>query len=189
MAHELFVESSVPALAAGVRWVRGLFDERVRGVVREGALVLLGASVFVAVLFWPLVRHLNSTVVGEGSDASGAIWAFWLMQHESGFHVFGVTHHTLTGAPFGWDEGNGLNLQALLAYYPAYLLTKIVGEVAAYNLVLLSGYVLSGAAMFLLVRSSGCGGRCRLGRHGQRRFPCTSGRAPRPSSISSCCRC
>jgi len=34
----------------------------------------------------------------------------------------------LTGAPFGWDEGNGLNLQAVLVYYPAYLATKLVGE-------------------------------------------------------------
>ena len=66
------------------------------------------------------------------------------MQHESGFHVFGDHAPHADGRPFGWDEGNGLNLQALLAYYPAYLLTKVVGEVAAYNLVLLSGYVLSG---------------------------------------------
>ncbi len=156
MAHEIFVESSVPALEQGIRWVRRAFDDRVRRVVREGVLVLLGATAFVALLFWPLVVHLRSTVVGRGSDASGAIWDFWLMQHESGFHVFGITHHTLVGAPFGWDDGNGLNLQALLSYYPAYLLTKVVGEVAAYNLVLLSGYVLSGAAMYLLVRYLGC---------------------------------
>jgi O-antigen/teichoic acid export membrane protein len=155
-AHEVFVESSVPALGEGIRWVRRAIDERVLGIAREGAVVLLGATAFVALLFWPVVVHLNSTVVGRGSDASAAIWTFWAMQHESGFHVFGITHHTLTGAPFGWDDGNGLNLQAVLAYYPAYLLTKVVGEVAAYNLVLLSGYVLSGAAMYLLVRYLGC---------------------------------
>ena len=80
-----------------------------------------------------------------GSDAVAAMWTFWRMEHEGGYHVFGVTHHTLTGAPFGWDEGNGLNIQALLAYYPGYLAAKIVGPIAAYNLVLLAGYVLSGA--------------------------------------------
>ena len=155
-AHELAVESSVPALGAGIRRLRAAVDPRARSIVREGAVVLLGATAFVCVLFWPLVIHLGSTVVGPGSDAVGAMGTFWRMQHEGGFHVFGVTHHTLTGAPFGWDEGNGLNLQAVLAYYPAYLLTKFVGPVAAYNLVLLSGYVLSGASMYLLARYLGC---------------------------------
>ena len=155
-AHELFVESSVPALGSGLRRLRASVDVHARSVVREGALVLLGVTVFVCVLFRPLVLHLGSTVVGPGSDAVGGMWDFWRMQHEGGFHVFGVTHHTLTGAPFGWSEGNGLYLQALLVYYPAYLVTKIVGEVAAYNLVLLSGYVLSGAAMYLLTRYLGC---------------------------------
>src|SRR4029450_11036412 len=55
------------------------------------------------------------------------------------------------------DEGNGLNIQLLIAYYPAYLATKVVGPVAAYNLVLLAGYVLSGASMYLLGRYLGCG--------------------------------
>jgi len=92
-----------------------------------------------------------------GSDAVGGVWWLWRMQHEGGYHLFGATHHVLTGAPFGWDEANGLNLQWLLPYYPAYLATKVVGEVAAFNLVLLSGYVLSGAAMYALSRYLGCG--------------------------------
>ena len=118
--------------------------------------MLLASAVFVAVLFWPLVHDLGSTVVGDGSDASGGMAAFWWMQHEGGYHLFGTTHHILTGAPFGWDDGNGINLQLLIPYYPAYLATKIVGPVAAYNLVLLAGYVLSGASMYLLARYLGC---------------------------------
>jgi O-antigen/teichoic acid export membrane protein len=154
-AHEVFVDTSVPALASGARRLWSDLEIGPR-VGRETAFVLGGAIVFVCTLFLPLVAHLDSMVVGRGSDAIGAVWAFWRIQHEGGYHLFGTTHHELTGAPFGWDEGNGLNLQALLVYYPAYLVTKVVGSVAAYNLVLLSGYVLSGASMYLLARYLGC---------------------------------
>jgi hypothetical protein len=123
--------------------------------VVESSLVLLGATAVVCILFWPLVVALGSMVVGEGSDTSGAMASFWWMQHEGGYHLFGTTHHTLTGAPFGWDEGSGNHIQSLLPYYPAWA-TKIIGPVAAYNFVLLAGYVLSGAAMYLLVRYLGC---------------------------------
>ena len=157
-AHELFVDSTVFALAAGMRHFAGEAARRgFRGLARE-VLIALGASaVLVCVLFWPLVHDLGSTVIGDGSDASGMMAAFWWMQHEGGYHLFGTTHHVLTGAPFGWDEGNGLNLQLLLPYYPAYLATKIVGPVAGYNLMLLAGYVLSGASMYLLARYLDCG--------------------------------
>ena len=155
--HEVFVDSSVLAALAGIRYFGGQIAHwKFRDLAREGVVVLIGAALFVVVLFWPLVIHLGSTVVGPGSDAVAAMWTFWRMEQEGGYHVFGVTHHTLTGAPFGWDEGNGLDLQALLAYYPVYLAAKIVGPVVAYNLVLLAGYVLSGASMYLLARYLGC---------------------------------
>jgi hypothetical protein len=155
-AHELFVGSSLPALRSGMRFMLGGI-RIARGVVVEAALVLLGATAVVAVLFWPVVTNIGSTVVSPGSDALGGVWFFWRLQQEGGYHLFGETHHTLTGAPFGWDEGNGLNLQWLLPYYPAYLAAKVVGAVAAYNLVVLTGYVFSGAAMYALVRYLGCG--------------------------------
>ena len=156
-AHEVFVDSSVLAVLAGLRHFGAQVAHwRFRELVKEGLVVLSAAALFVVILFWPLVVHIGSTVVGPGSDGTAAMWTLWRMEQEGGYHVFGLTHHTLTGAPFGWDEGNGLNLQAVLAYYPAYLAAKAVGPVAAYNFVLLSGYVLSGASMYLLTRYLGC---------------------------------
>jgi O-antigen/teichoic acid export membrane protein len=154
-AHEIFVDSSVPALGAGARLL-GRELRLARRALGEAAVVLLGTTAFVCLLFWPLVEHFGSTVIGQGSDATGGIWTLWQMRHESGYHLFGTTHHTLTGAPFGWDGDNGLNIQWLLPYYGAYLATAVFGEVAASNLLLLSGYVLSGASMYLLVRYLGC---------------------------------
>ena len=46
-----------------------------------------------------------------------------------------MTHHTLTGAPFGWDQTNALNIQVFLPYYPTYLMAHVVGDVAAFNLI------------------------------------------------------
>jgi O-antigen/teichoic acid export membrane protein len=155
-AHEVLVGSSVPALRAGARHFRRGIRVSRQAVV-EGVLVLLGACVLTAVVTWPLVAELGSAFLGtEGSDASGGVAWLWRLQHEGGYHLFGTTKHVLTGAPFGWEETNGLNLNWLLPYYPAYLATKVVGPVAAFNLVVLSGYALSGATMYLLTRYLGC---------------------------------
>lgn len=156
-AHEVLVGSSVSAVRAGLRHFAAGVGTRLRRIATEGVVVVLGATVFVCLLLWPIVAHLGSTVIGSlGSDSTGGVWWLWALQHEGGYHLLGTTHHTLTGAPFGWDDGNGLNLQWLLPYYPAYLATKVVGEVAAFNLVVLSGYALSGAAMYALARYLGC---------------------------------
>jgi O-antigen/teichoic acid export membrane protein len=154
-AHELLVGSSAPAIRAGLQHLRGA-SVAVRAVLPEAMLVLLGTTVFVCALFWPVVAHLGSTIVGTlGSDSTGSVAWFWQARHESGFHLLGSTHHTLSGAPFGWSGTNALQLQVVLPYYPTYLLAHVVGDVAAYNLTLLAGFVLSGATMYLLVRYLG----------------------------------
>ncbi|MEP6893394.1 MAG: hypothetical protein ABI927_06395, partial [Gaiellaceae bacterium] len=156
VAHEVLVGSSLPAIRAAVAHVQGSVAG-LRAALPEATLVLLGTTAFVCALFFPVVVHLASTIIGSpGTDSTGAIAGLWQTRHESGFHLLGITHHTLTGAPFGWDETNALNMQTLLAYYPAYLAAHVVGDVAAFNLVTLAGYVLSGAAMYLLVRYLGC---------------------------------
>ena len=156
-AHEVFVASSVPAVRAALRRVPAATRVRVRRVTVEAVVVLFGMTLFVCALMWPVVAHLGSTIIGSpGTDSTGSVAFFWTLQHESGYHLLGTTHHTFSGAPFGWDEGNGLNVQWLLPYYPAYLATKLFGAVAAYNLITLAGYILSGASMYLLTRYLGC---------------------------------
>ena len=129
----------------------------VRAIAAEAAVVLLLTTAFVCALFWRLLGALGTTLLEPGSDAPGAVGWLYALRHESGYHLFGTVHHTITGAPFGWDESNALNLQWLIPYFPGYLLTKVVGTLSAFNLVLLSGYVLSGGAMYFLVRYVGCG--------------------------------
>jgi O-antigen/teichoic acid export membrane protein len=157
VAHELFVESSVPALRAGWHHVERALV-RVRPAVPEALAVVLGTTIFVCALFWPFVRHLRSTIAGtQGSDATATVATIWELKREGGYHLLGITHHTLSGAPFGWDSTNALNMQTFLAYYPTYLAAKLFGAITAFNLTTLAGYILSGATMYLLVRYLGCG--------------------------------
>jgi O-antigen/teichoic acid export membrane protein len=155
-AHEVFAGSSVPALRAGLRHLSGV-AAGVRAFLPEATLVLLGTTAFTCALFWPVVRHLNSTILGTiGQDSTGSVATLWSQGRESGYHVLGVTHHTVSGAPFGWNETNAINLQLALVYYPTYLLGKVIGYIAAYNVITLAGYALSGAAMYALTRYLGC---------------------------------
>jgi O-antigen/teichoic acid export membrane protein len=156
-AHELFVGSSAPALRAAIRRIPSATRERTARIALETFLVLVACTVFACALFWPVVIHLGSTIIGSpGSDSTGSVGFFWTLTHESGFHLLGTTHHTFSGAPFGWNEGNGLNIQWSLPYYPTYLAARLFGPIVAYNLVTLAGYILSGATMYLLARYLRC---------------------------------
>lgn len=155
--HELVVGSSAPAVAAGLRRFGAGLALRLRDVALETALVVVATTAFVCALFWPVVAHLSSTIIGApGADSTGGAAWLWQLDREGAYHLLGTTHHTLTGAPFGWDESNGLNIQWLLPYYPAYLATQLFGSIAALNLVVLSGLVLSGCVMYALARYLGC---------------------------------
>jgi O-antigen/teichoic acid export membrane protein len=155
-AHELLIGSSRTAIRAGLRYVtEGVAP--LRRVLPEVGLVLVGTTAFVSVLFWRLVSHIGSTILGTpGSDSTGGVAFFWELRHEGGYHILGITHHTMTAAPFGFDATNAITVQLLLPYYPTYLAARLVGDIVALNLTTLAGYALSGATMYLLVRYLGC---------------------------------
>jgi O-antigen/teichoic acid export membrane protein len=156
VAHEVLVGSSRSALRAGFGHVKAAVLP-LRAVLPEAGLVLVGTTAFVCVLFWPVVAHLGSTVLGTpGSDSTGGVAFFWELRHEGGYHLLGITHHRFLAAPFGIDTTNAINIQLFLPYYPTYLASHVIGEIAALNLTTLAGYVLPGAAMYLLVRYLGC---------------------------------
>jgi O-antigen/teichoic acid export membrane protein len=160
-SHELVMGSSVPALRAGFQHVWEELAPKItvrawlaaaRGPMLEVLAVLAGFSLLVVALTWPLAAHMGDSIFGGLVDTIGTIAGLWQQAHLTGYDVIGSTHVANTGAPFGWEQGNGVNVQSAFVYYPAYLLTQAFGEIAAYNLVVLSGLVLSAAAMYWLVR-------------------------------------
>ena len=120
--------------------------------VVEAALVLLGTLVFACYLVWPLPRHLGEWIFGYPGDSTGTISYLWLLANREGFHVLGSNHIEYWGAPFGYTEDSSVNLTLALTLYPAYLIAELGHEIAAYNLIVITGFALSGAAMYWLVR-------------------------------------
>lgn len=160
-AHEAVMGSSLPAIRSGLArtWAEVSPKLRVRERLRasrrpavETVAVLAAFTGFSAFLTWPLLAHLGDRTLGAGGDVFGTIADFWRQATYTGYHVTGTSYIWNTGAPFGWEQGNGVNIQSSLVFYPTYLLTKAFGEITAYNVAAVSGLVLSAAAMYWLVR-------------------------------------
>jgi O-antigen/teichoic acid export membrane protein len=165
-AHEAVTGGSASALSAGYRRLAlGAAARRAtarvvaaRGAVLEAAVALSGYSLLAVAATWPLARDLGGSLPGSlPNDGGGTAAWLWQLRHEDGYRLLGTVHHTLTGAPLGWDQGNALNFQWLLPYYPMHVLAGVIGDVAALNVCALAGLALSGAAMYALARYVGCG--------------------------------
>lgn len=120
----------------------------------ELILVVLAAAVGAVLVTWPLAFRMNSAILGSGGDALGAIWWIWRAA-EDGIPLIGETRHTDIGAPFGFAEGNGVNVIWSLVGVPTVLAAEVVGELPAYNLMILFGLGSAAVAMYLLVRRMG----------------------------------
>lgn len=166
VAHELVMGSSFGAIRTGFRALAPASSVHrllgwatvSRSQVVEAAIAVCGFTIVAVAATWPLVLHVSNGLPGPfPNDGSGTVGWLWQLHNDGGYRFVGATHHTLTGAPLGWDEGSALNYQWLVPYYPAFLLAGLVGEVAAFNLIGLIGLGLSGVAMYALVRYMGCG--------------------------------
>jgi hypothetical protein len=115
------------------------------------------------IFFWVLALASTSAllpkwgtrILGAGGDPLGGIWWFWQQANFIGYGLFGSTHISATGAPLGWERGDGINVQSLLVGLPTALAAKVIGPINAYNIMVLSALAFAGTAMFFLVRRLG----------------------------------
>ena len=161
VAHELVMGSSARAVRAGATHAWAELSPKIRVRERlaaarrpllEAAGVIAAYTGLAVLVTWPLASDVSGQVLGGGGDVLGTVADFWRQAELTGYHVTGATHVWMTGAPYGWELGNGVNIQSALVYYPAYLLTLVAGPVVAYNAAAFSGLVLSAAAMYWLAR-------------------------------------
>ena len=116
--------------------------------------MLAGAWALATALTWPLMLDLRSRIFGRFGDSLGTIWSLWRDQ-VYGFHPVGVQTVEYLGAPLGFTRNATTDLLSLAVGFPGWILSAIVGEIAAYNLLVVSGLALSGAAMYWLGRRLG----------------------------------
>lgn len=124
---------------------RALFE---RATFRELALLLLGFSALVVALTWPQIARLDS--VADLGDPLFSIWRIAWVSHQ------------LPRNPLALFDTNQFYPERLtLTYSDSLVVPALMSApffwigghpVVIYNLLLLSGFVLSGVTMFLLVR-------------------------------------
>ncbi|MCU0508087.1 MAG: hypothetical protein MUC34_06770, partial [Anaerolineae bacterium] len=114
------------------------------------ARVLIGYTLLGLLLTWPLIARIATHVPGDGIDDPSLAWNLWWVKHalvDQPQNVFQV----------GWQFWPiGINL----AFYTLTILNGMLsvplqvasGVVPAYNLLLLSSFVLSGLGAYLLSR-------------------------------------
>src|SRR5687768_2414343 len=111
----------------------------------HGAIIFGAAALIIT---FPTILKLHTVVYGYATDAPYYLWLTWWRQY-SWQHGLDYTFQPLMQAPFGASQVvpgfSGLMI-------PMALLAMVVGEVAAYNLMIIAAYALSGWLAFLVVR-------------------------------------
>jgi hypothetical protein len=102
------------------------------------------------VLTWPLVTRLSNSLPGWPMDNFAFLYKLWW------FRTAVVERHTWplfdpnSYAPFGFDLGQGE--PTLVNTVPGIVLGTLFNDVAAYNLLMLLSFVISGLGAYLLVK-------------------------------------
>ena len=127
-------------------------DERAlreKGTSREFALLVLGFSALTIALTWPQIIRLDS--VADLGDPLFSIWRIAWVSHQivrHPLHLFDTNQ--FYPEPLTLTYSDSLLVPALMS---APFFWMGAPPVVIYNLLLLSGFVLSGVTMFLLVRA------------------------------------
>jgi hypothetical protein len=124
-------------------------------VIAEVVLVLAAFTSLSVWLTWPLAKDFDGSIYGLPGDSTGTIALLSWFADKIGYHVLGTTQLSFVGAPFGSEFPNALNIQWAALFVPGTIAAKLFGEVAGYNLLVVSGLALSGSSMYLLVRTLG----------------------------------
>jgi hypothetical protein len=123
-------------------------------LVGRHAAIFVGYLLVAIVATWPLAAHLSSTFTSDPSGDTGVyVWNAWVFQHEvdQGRLPF-YTSSIMTGTPDAAPANLSLHNYTTFANVLAWPLAKLVGLVAAFNLVFLFNIALSGYALYLLAR-------------------------------------
>ena len=116
------------------------------------ALGLAFGVYLLASLLWlaPLWRHFDSAVLDEPNDNVGALADYWAAE-QLGETPFTFDHNPYNGAPEGYPRSTTLAVANALQPLAFMALDGLVGDVGAWNVITVSGFVLSALGMFALL--------------------------------------
>ena len=114
-------------------------------------LVLCGFSILTVALTYPIVWHLSDSLPGRPVDNFHYLWELWYPAHA----IFDLHTSPFIDpkiySPFGFDliRNQDMSPATVLLFLP---LTRAVGEVVAYNIIVLISFPLSAFGTYLLAR-------------------------------------
>jgi hypothetical protein len=117
-----------------------------------GLVVFVVATVLALIVTYPVVVHFGDTIYGTPGDATGGVTEFWWWGYAL-THGKSVFDNTLEGVPLGSEWAQIPYLVLPLAVFTP--LSAVIGPIASYNLLILSGFPLTAWATYLLARRIG----------------------------------
>lgn len=125
---------------------------------RRRAIRAVAVTVFFALLTvivtWPGVCHLTTRLIGSSEDGYMCLWNLWWVDHALTALHANPFHTELLFCPTGthlyWHD---LGFLLGLATIP---LTRLSGLIGAFNLIVMSGFLLGGLGAYLLARECKC---------------------------------
>lgn len=102
-----------------------------------------------AFLTWPVIMKLSTSLYGFPSDNQGTIWQWWWIRNAASFGAK-ASFSPLVGYPFGTSV-NTVPQEAVTELTARFLMI-FMNEVATFNLMIISSFLLSGITMYYLVR-------------------------------------
>lgn len=123
----------------------------------EAAAALLAYGVLAVCLTWPLAPNLTDHTLGAPRDPLSTIT--WLSAVREGRDAdrLGLTDGDRPGPPFAAEDLARADDRSTLVYGPTAVVAVPLGEIGAFNLLVLLGLALSGASMYWLARLLGAG--------------------------------
>jgi hypothetical protein len=118
------------------------------------AAIFVGFLLVAIVATWPLAAHLSTAFTGDPAGDTGVYtWNVWVFQHEVEqgrlpFYTTSIFRGTGDAPPANLSLHN----YTTFANVVAWPLSRLVGLVAAFNVVFLLNIALSGYALYLLAR-------------------------------------
>jgi hypothetical protein len=128
---------------------------------REIFLALVAYVAVTVVVFWPLLVNLFSTTITPnfvvtihpgvlpGRDRFHFIWNFWWVGNSLISHASGLSTNL-----FYYPTGTSLALQTIdfVDGVISWILSPVIGEIAAYNIITIISFPLAGFSLFMLAR-------------------------------------
>lgn len=101
---------------------------------------------------WPVALSPASSVFGLPGDSTGSIYDLWYARHFGASLIF-EGRNELLAFPTGMTSGGLLLIPGLILFVPGVVLTYLVNEILAYNILVLAGIVGPGCMAFVLFRN------------------------------------